>query len=88
MFLANLFPNVFPRMCFQFTFSEIFKFKDTLKSVAIRRDNQSITLQVNRNIIGALLSYSVKSGRATDLSNVNGDGSRRETNKSKVDGCY
>ena len=75
-------------MCFQFTFNEIFKFKDTLKSVAVRRNNQSITLQVNRNIIGALLSYSAKLGRATDLSNVNEDGSRREINKSKVDGCY
>ena len=56
-----------------------------------------MTLQVNRNIIGALLSYSTKSGRAIDieralkfplsvvpLSIANGDGSRRETNRSKL----
>ena len=39
-------------------------FKDTLKSVVVKNDNQSMTFQVNRNNIGALLSYSAKSGRA------------------------
>ena len=56
-----------------------------------------MTLQVNRNIIGALLSYSAKSGRAIDferalkfplsalpLNIANGDGSRRETSKNKL----
>ena len=32
-------------------------FKDKLKSAVVKKDNQSMTLQVNRNIIGALLSY-------------------------------
>ena len=72
-------------------------FKDILKSAVVRKDNQSMTLQVNRNIIGALLSYSTKSGRAIDieralkfplsvvrLSIANGDGSRRETSRSKL----
>ena len=72
-------------------------FKDTLKSVVVKKDNQSMTLQVNRNIIGALLSYSAKSGRAIDferalkfplsavpLSIANGDGSRRESSKIKL----
>ena len=72
-------------------------FKHILKSAVVRKDNQSMTLQVNRNIIGALLSYSTKSGTAIDferalkfplsavpLSTANGDGSRRETSKSKV----
>ena len=72
-------------------------FKDTLKSTVVKKANQSMTLQVNRNIIGALLSYSAKSGRAIDferalkfplsavpLSIANGDGSRRETSKNKL----
>ena len=55
-----------------------------------------MTLQVNRNIIGALLWYSAKLGIAIDferalkiplstviLSTANGDGSRKETSKSK-----
>ena len=72
-------------------------FKDTLKSAVVKKANQSMTLQVNRNIIGALLSYSAKSGRAIDferalkfplsavpLNIANGDGSRRETSKNKL----
>ena len=77
--------------------SLIATFKDTLKFVVVKKSNQSMTLQVNRNIIGALLSYSAKSGRATDferalkfpllavpLSIANGDGRRRETSKNKL----
>ena len=72
-------------------------FKDTLKSAVVKKANQAMTLQVNRNIIGALLSYSAKSGRAIDferalkfplsavpLSIANGDGSRRETSKNTL----
>ena len=72
-------------------------FKDTLKSAVVKKANQSMTLQVNRNIIGALLSYSAKSGRAIDferdlkfplsavpLSIANGDGSHGETRKNKL----
>ena len=72
-------------------------FKDTLNFIFVKKNNQSMTLQVNRNIIGALLSYSAKSSRAIDferalkfpllavpLSIANGDGSRRETSKSKL----
>lgn len=56
-----------------------------------------MTLQVNKNIIGAFLSYSRKSGRAVDfemalksplsaapLSIANEDGSRWETSKIKL----
>ena len=70
-------------------------FKDNLKSVAIKKDKESTTSQVNRNII-SVLSYSVKLGRATDferalkfsllavsLSIANGDGTHIETSKSK-----
>ena len=40
---------------------------DTFKFAVVKNNNQSMTLQVNKNIIGALLSYSAKSGRAVDL---------------------
>ena len=35
-------------------------FKDRLKSVVVKKENKSMSLQVNRNIIGPLLSYSAK----------------------------
>ena len=42
-------------------------FKDTLKFAAVKKKNHSMALEVNRNIIGALLSYSAKSGRAIEI---------------------
>ena len=73
--------------------NSIATFKDALKFFVIKKNNQSMTSQVNRNI-GALLSYSVKTGRTTDferalkfplspviLSIVNGDGSCRSKSK-------
>ena len=72
-------------------------FKDKLKSAVVKKDNQSMSLQINRNIIDALLSYSAKSGGATDferalkvplpavtLSIANRDANHRETSKSKL----
>ena len=63
----------------------------------VEKDNQSMSLQVNRNNIGAFLSYSAKTGRAIDferalkvslpalpLSIANGDGSNREKSKRKL----
>ena len=77
--------------------NSIATFKDLWKFVVVKESNQSMTLQVNENIIGAFLSYSRKSGRAVDfemalksplsaapLSIVNEDGSRWETSKIKL----
>ena len=36
-------------------------------TVSIRKDNKTLSLKVNRNIIGALLTYSAKSGKDIDL---------------------
>ena len=59
-----------------------------------------MSLKVNRNIIGALLTYSAKSGKVIDLERAlmyplspiplsisNGDGTRRVTSKSKLLQC-
>ena len=43
------------------------KVKETSKSVSIRKYNKTLPLKVNRNIIGALLTYSAKSGKVIDL---------------------
>ena len=72
-------------------------FKETTKSISIRKDNKTLSLKVNRNIIGALLTYSAKSGKVIDLEKApmyslspiplsisNGDGTRRVTSKSKL----
>ena len=42
-------------------------FKETSKSVSVRKDNKTLSLKVNCNIIGALLTNSVKSGKVIDL---------------------
>ena len=75
-------------------------FKETSKSVSIRKDNKTLSLKVNRNIIGALLTYSAKSGKVIDLEKAlmysllpiplsisNVDGTRRVTSKSKLLQC-
>ena len=36
-------------------------------TVSIRKDNKTLSLKVNRNIIGALLTYSAKSEKVIDL---------------------
>lgn len=72
-------------------------FKDTSKSVTVQKGNQTVNLTVNRNIIATLLSHSARSKKvidfesalkyplsATPLSIAIGDGSRRETSKSKL----
>ena len=42
-------------------------FKETSKSVSIRKDNKTLSLKVNCNIIGALSTNSAKSGKVIDL---------------------
>ena len=64
-------------------------FKGISKSVSIRKDNKTLSLKVNHDIIGALLAYSTKSGKVIDLEKAlmyplspiplrisNGDGTR------------
>ena len=75
-------------------------FKETSKSVSIRKDYKTLSLKVNRNIIGVLLTYFAKSGKVIDLekalmyplapiplSITNRDGTRRVTSKSKLLQC-
>ena len=75
-------------------------FKETTKSISIKKDNQPLSLQVNRNIIGALLAYPAKSGKVIDLEKAlmysllpiplsisNGNGTRCVTSKSKPPQC-
>ena len=67
--------------------------------ITVTKDNKAKTIEVNRNIIGNLLSFTVKTGRVIDfekalqyplssipLSISHPDGSRRETAKSKLKG--
>ena len=42
-------------------------FKDRLKSVVVKKENQSMSLQVNRNIIGPVIIIFRKTGRAIDF---------------------
>ena len=75
-------------------------FKETSKSVSIRKDNKTLSLKVNRNIIGALFTYSAKSGNVIDLEKAlmyslspiplsifNKDGTSHVTSKSKLLQC-
>ena len=68
-------------------------FKETSKSVSIRKNNN--TSKVNPDIVGVLLVYSAKSGKVIDIENVliyplsqiplnisNGDRTRCVTSKS------
>ena len=77
--------------------NQLITFKDTSKSVTVKKGNQAVNLNVNRNVIGALLSYSARLNKVIDLENALkyplsatplsialGDGSRRETSKSKL----
>ena len=63
----------------------------------MRKDNKTLSLMVNRNIICALLTYSAKCGNVIDLEKAlmypllpiplsisNVDGTRRVTSKSKL----
>ena len=72
-------------------------FKETSKFVSIRKDNKTMSLKVNANIIGAVLKYSAKSGKVIALEKAimyplspillkisNRDGTRRVTSKSKL----
>ena len=69
------------------------------KDVKIKPSEKTSTrsLEVNRNVLGTLLGYSIKSGKKVDfekalkyplspipLSIANGDGTKRKTNKSKL----
>ena len=42
-------------------------FKETTKSISIRKDSKTFSLKVNCNIIGALFTYSAQSGKVIDL---------------------
>ena len=72
-------------------------FQSSCKSVVIKRNNTTKSINVDRNILGALVSYSIQSEKAVDrekalefplspvpLSIANADGSRRQTSKSKL----
>ena len=72
-------------------------FSSSSKKVTIEDNKKAKSIEVNRNILGALLSISAKSGQAIDfekaleyplcpvpLSLANPDGSRRVTSKSKL----
>ena len=72
-------------------------FQSSCKSVGIKRNNNTKSINVNRNILGALVSYSIQSEKAVDiekalefplspvlLSIANADGSRRQASKSKL----
>ena len=72
-------------------------FQSSCKSVVIKRNNKTKSINVDRNILGALVSYSIQSEKAVDrekalefplssvpLSIANADGSRRQTSKSKL----
>ena len=78
--------------------SRFVNFKETSKSVSIRKDNK--TLKVNPNITGALWANSAKSGKVIDTEKVlmnplsqiplnisNGDRTRCVTSKSKLLQC-
>ena len=61
-------------------------------TVSIRKDNKTLSLKVNRNIIGALLTYSAKSETVIEFEKAlmyysNGDGIRLVTSKSKLLQC-
>ena len=71
-------------------------FKDTSKLVSIRKDNKTLSVKANLNIIEALLIYSTKSGKFIGIKKVlmsplspiplnisNGDGTL-VTSKSKL----
>ena len=72
-------------------------FQSSSKSVVVRNGSTIKSVDVNRNMLGSLLAFSVKSGKAIDmekalefplsaisLSISNADGSRRQTSKSKL----
>ena len=70
-------------------------FSATKKTVTIRKNKQTKSIPVNRDILGTLLSFSIKYGKVVDfdkalryplspipLSLCNGDGTKRKTNES------
>ena len=72
-------------------------FQSSSKSITVQKGNTQKSVHVNRNVLGALVSFSVRSGQAIDiekaleyplcpipLSIANADGSRRQTLKSKL----
>ena len=43
------------------------KFTDSVKTFIIKRDKVATTVEVNRNILGALLSFSAKASKPRDF---------------------
>ena len=80
---------------------KILLFGECKKGTTITKSNKSKTMEVNRDILGKLLSISIRKGRVVDfekaleylLSTVplnifNADGTMRKTNKSNFGQCY
>lgn len=72
-------------------------FTKSKQKVKITKDKQTKSIEVNRDILGTLLRYSIKSGKELDfekalmfpmspvpLSLANADGTKRKTNKSQL----